>query len=45
MGICRGQEEAIRSARAVLEDEVDPRILPEVQYVQGCHSEMQVPDR
>lgn len=38
------QEEAIRSARAVLEDEVDPDILPHVQYVHGCHSQMQVPD-
>ena len=36
------QRDAIRSTRAVLEDEVDPARLPAVQFVQGCHSSMQV---
>ena len=38
----RAQEDAIRSTRAVLEDEVDPARLPAVQLMQGCHSSMQV---
>ena len=37
------QEDAIRSTSAVLEDEVDPERLPNVRFIQGCHSSMQVP--
>ncbi|BDA41453.1 Putative rRNA methylase YtqB [Coccomyxa sp. Obi] len=32
------QEDAIRSTKAVLEDEVDPQRLPHVRFIHGCHS-------
>ena len=36
------QEDAIRSTRAVLEDEVDPAQLPRLKAVRTCHSSMKV---
>lgn len=36
------QEDAIRSTRAVLEDEVDPACLPRLEVMQACHSSMKV---
>lgn len=38
------QEDAIRSTRAVLEDEVDPAQLPRLEVVRTCHSSMKVGD-
>ncbi|KAK9909212.1 hypothetical protein WJX75_008841 [Coccomyxa subellipsoidea] len=35
------QEDAIRSTSAVLEDEVDPELLPNTRFIRGCHSTMQ----
>ena len=37
------QEDAIRSAKAVLEDDVRHETLPSVEFVRGCHSTLKVP--
>lgn len=36
------QHDAIRSTKAVLEDEVDPAQLPRLSLIEGCHSHMKV---